>query len=168
VRKELWRTISWNEDYEISTEAKIRRRTPGTSRIRRGDYLLPFIGKNKTGYYNLDGLSCFLEQRNVKKASTSKQVKLIMFEIWPEVAEQDAYNGEWVKATREWVLQTRKVKDTEKRKYMSRKITGQKVRACRRCGKPSGVNYWCRECHIEMADYDSGYPVEGYSVGGYK
>ncbi len=160
IQAQKWKTIPWNRDYEISSDGMIRRRLKGVARMRNGTYLMPFSGKNNEGYYSLQGTSEFYIQRKVKSDSSPKMVKYLMEDLWPEIQKRK-YGTEWVHSIRTWINNNRKKANKE---YLTRKIN-QDERTCRKCGKPSGVNYWCASCHAEMAEFDSGYPSEGYSVG---
>ena len=155
-----WQIVSWNRDYEISNDAMIRRRTHGNTRMKKGTYLVPFIGQNKTAYYSLPGLSNFHRQWNLKDDKTPKQVDHLMEEIWPEVKGE--YDIDWVLEVRKWVSNNKKAQE----KYLTKKITQQK-RNCRKCGNPSGVNYWCNSCRAKRSEFESGDPPEGYCVGGF-
>lgn len=156
-----WKTIPWNQDYEISNEGLIRRRIAGKAHAKIGVYLLPFLRRSSgSAFYSIEGVSSFEKLKKVKLL-TPKRVDFLMEEFWPEIARKKIFDIEWTKNTREWVRNNQPPKGD---KYITRKID-QVERACRRCGKPSGVNYWCNDCHEAMAEYDCGHPAEGYTVG---
>ena len=158
---EHWRTIPWNKNYEINRNGFVRRRTNNGPKNKKGTYLLPFVNnKDCNAYYNLAGLSSYHRFSNITSPRTPKKVEFIMEEVWPEL-KRTKYDLRWVEETRKWVCANKKKSNTY---YQTKKIP-QKKRKCRTCGKPSGVNYWCAVCRNLVAEFDCGYPAEGYSLG---
>ena len=155
-----WRTIPWNKAYEINTNGLVRRKIHGPKH-KKGTYLLPYINnKDGNAYYSLPGLSSHHRFSRMTSPSTPKKLEFIMEEIWPEVKTR-RYDLRWAQETRKWIFSNKKKSET----YHHTKKIPQKKRKCRTCGRPSGVNYWCNVCRNLVAEFDCGYPAEGYSIG---